>query len=226
LNPDESEPVTGITTDGEQRVFLGDVRWKTFKALLNDLGNPHGRLAYDRGLLEIMAPSSEHEFVKRLLGRMLEAVTEELDIPVRSLSSTTLRRRDLKSGIESDECYYIGHDPLAGKRRRIDLRRDPPPDLAIEVDISRSSLVRMRIHAALGISEVWRWHGEALEIWRLLPDGEYREALESALLPMLPIAGLKRFLDQRNERNETGIIRAFRRWVREGFPTTKESDPG
>jgi Uma2 family endonuclease len=226
LNPDQSEPVLDITTDGEQRVFLGDIRWKTFKALLNDLGNPHGRLAYDRGLLEIMAPSSEHEFVKKLLGRIIEALTEELAIPVRSLSSTTLRRRDLKSGIESDECYYIAHDPLAGKRRQIDLRRDPPPDLAIEVDISRSSLVRMRIHAALGIPEVWRWHGEALEIWRLQPDGEYREESQSTLLPMLPISGLRRFLDQRNDRNETEIIRAFRRWVREGLPSTRGSDPG
>ena len=226
MHPDQSEPALDLTTDGEQRVFLGDVRWKTFKTLLNDLGNPHGRLAYDRGLLEIMAPSSEHEFVKRLLGRMIEALTEELAIPVRSLSSTTLRRRDRKSGIEPDECYYIGHDPLARKRRQIDLRRDPPPDLAIEVDISRSSLVRMRIHGALGIPEVWRWHGDTLEIWRLQPDGEYREASQSALLPMLPIAGLKRFLDQRDEHNETEIIRAFRRWVRERFPPAQGSDPG
>jgi hypothetical protein len=83
----------------------------------------------------------------------------------------------------------------------------------------------MRIHAALGISEVWRWHGDALEIWRLQPDGEYQEVPQSVLLPMLPIPGFKRFLDLRNERNETEIVREFRRWVQAGFSATDDSTP-
>jgi Uma2 family endonuclease len=224
MTPDESESVIDTTIDGEQRVFLGDVRWKTFEALLHDVGDPRGRFAYDRGLLEIMSPSSEHEHLDKLLARFVEVLTEELRMPIRSLRSTTLRRRDLKRGIEADEAYYIGHDPLMGKRRRLDLRRDPPPDLAIEVDISRSSLVRMRVHAAIGIAEVWRWHGDRFEIWRLLPDGEYHLVERSVILPMLPISGLKRFLSLRHERNETELVREFRQWVAAGFPTA-ESRP-
>jgi Uma2 family endonuclease len=216
MTPDESEGVSDTTFD-EQRVFLGDVRWKTFEALVREAADPRGRFAYDRGLLEIMSPSSEHEHLGNLIGRFLEVLTEELRIPIRSLKSTTLKRRDRKRGIEADETYYIGHDPLMGKRRRLDLRRDPPPDLAIEVDISRSSLVRMSIHAAIGIAEVWRWHGDCLEVWQLR-DGEYHEVERSAILPMLPLSGLRRFLSLRDERNETDLVREFRQWVGAGFP--------
>jgi Uma2 family endonuclease len=213
----ESESVSEMTIDGEQRVLLGDVRWETFEALVREAHDPRGRFAYDRGLLEIMSPSSEHEYVKKIIARLLEALTEELRIPIRSLGSTTLKRRKRKSGIEADETYYIGHDPLAGKRRRLHLRRDPPPDLAVEVDISRSSLVRMGIHATLGIAEVWRWHGDHLEVWQLR-EGKYHEVERSAILPMLPIEGLGRFLSLRHERNETDLVREFRQWVGAGFP--------
>jgi Uma2 family endonuclease len=217
MTPDESEGVSDATIDGEQRVLLGDVRWKTFEALVREAADPRGRFAYDRGLLEIMSPSSEHEYLGALIARFLGVLTEELRIPIRSLKSTTLKRRARKRGIEADETYYVGHNPLAGTRRWLDLRRDPPPDLAIEVDISRSSLVRMGIHAALGIAEVWRWYGDRLEVWQLR-DGEYHEVERSAILPMLPIAGLRRFLSLRHERNETDLVREFRQWVGAGFP--------
>ena len=217
MTSDEREGVSDTAIDGEQRVFLGDVRWKTFEALVREAADPRGRFAYDRGLLEIMSPSSEHEYVSNLIARFLHVLTEEMGIAIRSLKSTTLKRRDRKRGIEADETYYIGHDPLAGKRRRLNLRRDPPPDLAVEVDISRSSLVRMGIHAKFGIGEVWRWHGDQLEVWQLR-EGEYHDVERSAILPMLPTAGLRRFLSQRHEHNETDLVREFRQWVAAGFP--------
>jgi Uma2 family endonuclease len=96
-NDREGERVAmGATTatQGEQRVFLGDLRWETFEALLDDLGEPRGRLAYDQGLLEIMSPSFEHEGITGLLGHLVGVLAEELDIPIRTVGMTTLKRVD------------------------------------------------------------------------------------------------------------------------------------
>ena len=87
----------------------------------------------------------------------------------------------------------------------------------MEVDLSSSSLIRMGVSAAFGVPEVWRWIGDELHVLRLTPDGEYAEAETSAALPMLPIGGLGRFLDQRGEVDENSIVRSFRAWVRAGF---------
>ena len=91
----------------EQRVILDHISWQTYLAILNDADNCRGRMTYDRGVLEIMAPSKLHEQVKRLIGRMVEVFTEELNIDIESASSTTFKREDLERGFEADECYYI-----------------------------------------------------------------------------------------------------------------------
>lgn len=84
---DERGPMRVTTAPGEQRVFLGDVRWETFQALLHDLGEHRGRLAYDQGLLEIMSPSYDHESIKGLLGHFVRALADELAIPIRAAGS-------------------------------------------------------------------------------------------------------------------------------------------
>lgn len=104
-------------------------------------------MTYDQGTLEMMSSSDEHEWVKRLIGRMIEAVTEELRIPVRSLSATTWRRQDIDKGLEADECYYIRSHPKISGRKRIDLIRDPPPDLALEVVVTHGDVDKMAIYA-------------------------------------------------------------------------------
>ena len=68
----------------------------------------------------------------------------------------------LARGLAPDECYYIANAPQVAGRDHIDLRTDPPPDLAIEVDVTSSSLNRMGIYAALAVPEVWRLDGPAL----------------------------------------------------------------
>jgi Uma2 family endonuclease len=46
-----------------------------------------------------------------------------------------------------------------------------PPDLAIEVDVSRSSIDKLAICAAIGIPEVWRYAGVA---WKSTSSGKSR----------------------------------------------------
>jgi Uma2 family endonuclease len=200
----------------EQRVILDNISWSTYLAILKDAEGCRGRIAYDRGVLEIMAPSKVHENVKRLIGRMIEAFTEELNIEIESASSTTFTREDLERGFEPDECYYIEHAAVVRGKDHIDMTVDPPPDLIIEIDISRSSLNKFGIYSALGIPEVWRYEGESLRLYILHDDG-YNEVQQSTALPQLPIENLTDVLRQRSSAGETQLIRQFRRRVRRTF---------
>lgn len=199
----------------EQRVLLENIKWSTYEAILRDAETPRGRIAYNEGVLEIMAPSKVHEHAKRLIGRMIESYTEELGIDICSVSSTTFKREDLRRGFESDECYYLAHAPDVRDRNEIDLTVDPPPDLVVEVDISRTSMPKFPIYGALGVPEVWRYDGKSLSIHVRREDQQYDETRQSKSLPRLPIEKMVELLDQRQSQSETLIIRSFRAWIRE-----------
>lgn len=199
----------------EQRVVLEKVSWSTYVALLADVDNRRGRMAYDQGVLEIMAPSIRHENAKGLLGRLLEAATEELDVEILSAGSLTMNREDLQRGIEPDECYYVAHEADVRGKDEIDLEVDPPPDIAIEVDITRSSMNKLGIYSALGVPEFWHYDGEHLTIHLRDAAGRYRTAGRSRALPALPVAELVRFLNRRHAEGETKLVREFRARLRE-----------
>ena len=200
------------------RVILHNISWSTYQALLVDLGDHRGRLTYDRGTLEIMSPSEEHEGRKRLVGRFIEVFTEELNIDIKSMSSTTLQSELKERGLEADESYYVQNEPRV-RGKRVDLTRDPPPDLAIEIDLRRSAIDRMGIYAALGVPEVWAFEHNALLIHLLRENDEYEVSETSAALPQLAMAELMRFLALQGSMSETALVRSFRAWVRERFGT-------
>lgn len=206
-----------VSSPAEGRIYLENIRWPTYLALLDDLGEHRGRLTYDRGRLEIVSPSKKHEHLKRLVGRLIEAFTEELGIKIQSVSSTTLNREDLRQGVEGDECYYVANEPTVRNREEIDLQRDPPPDLVVEVEVSRRILGRIPIYAAMGIGELWRYDGETLRVCQLQKDGQYLETGKSQVFPTLPVKELARFLAGRGRTDETELVRSFRRWVRSHF---------
>ena len=202
---------------GEKRIVLSGVSWKLYEQLRENEENWHVRMAYDNGRLELMSPSPDHAAIKRLIGRMIEAVTEELNVPCRSLSDTTWKRPDLAKGLEADECYYILNHRHVCRRRQVDLAVDPPPDLAVETEISRSIVPRLRIYAALGVPEIWRWRKKGLAAYSLGADGKYVECEFSLNLPMLRVKDLQPFLEFELAADETAWIRKFRAWVRERF---------
>lgn len=197
-----------------QRAVLHGVSWQTYTRLLSELGDQRAsRLAYDQGVLEITMPSDRHESYKKLLERMIEALTEELELAVKSFGSTTLNRDDLDRGAEPDSCYYIQNvGRIEG--RQVDLATDPPPDLVIEVDISSPSGRRLDIYRQLGVAEVWRYSGERVQIYRL-QDGEYVPSDASLGLPLVSTELLNEFLQQAEGLDDTRFIRLWRQWVRE-----------
>jgi len=197
-----------------QRLLLHDVSWDEFEAILDDLGEHRNtRIAYDNGLLEIMAPLPEHEDDKEIISDLLKDFLEELDIEFRTLGSTTFKNRDMLKGIEPDQCFYIQHEAAIRGKKRIDLTVDPPPDLALEVDVT--SRTHPETYAALGVPELWRQVGGQIRIYHL-QDGRYVEVEESPSFPGWPLqTEIPRYLEQSRVEGRNRAMRAFRRWVRE-----------
>jgi Uma2 family endonuclease len=143
-----------------------------------------------------------------------------MNIPCRSLSGTTWKRSELAKGLEADECYYILNHHRVSRRLQVDLAVDPPPDLAVEAEVSRSVVPRLGIYAALGVPEIWRWRKGGLAAYSLGADGKYVEREFSVNLPQLRVKDLEPFLDFDLAADETAWIRKFRSWVREQFLST------
>ncbi|MGH9799025.1 MAG: Uma2 family endonuclease, partial [Blastocatellia bacterium] len=129
-----------------------------------------------------------------------------------SLGSTTLRLKTISGGLEADDCYYIGDFSALAGIKRMDLTIYPPPDLAIEVDISHGSHGKFHIYAGLGVKELWRFDGKALEFYRL-SNGHYDSIRKSDLFPFLPPDALPAFLAQGLNEGIVAMRRAFRDWV-------------
>jgi Uma2 family endonuclease len=197
-----------------QRVLLKDVTWTELETILEELGEHRAaRIAYDRGILEIMAPFPEHEDDKEIIGDLVKALLEELDIEFRCLGSTTFKNQFMAQGIEPDQCFYIKNEALILGKKRLDLTIDPPPDLALEIDIT--SRTHLNIYQALKVPELWRFEKGTLKI-NLLQDGSYLESQSSLNFPNLPLIGvIPQYLEQSKTAGRNATLKAFRSWVRQ-----------
>jgi Uma2 family endonuclease len=210
-----AQQVNGAEPVAPQRLILRDIAWDDYRTISRALTGRHVRLTYDRGTLELMTISHLHGNYSRLLGRMVGVLTEELGLPLHSIGDMTCDREDLERGTEPDEGFYITNEPLIRSKREIDLKVDPPPDLVLEIDVSRSSLRRLDIYAAMRVPEVWRFDGLKVRSYQLGKDGRYAETDRSQYFPALPLDQLVRFLELKNEMDENSLIKMFRQWVRE-----------
>ena len=197
-----------------QQVVLEGVTWQTYQALLQELGNKRSsRLAYDQGILEIIMPSELHEIINRLLELIITALTDELRMKIKGYGSITLDREDLARGVEPDSCFYIQNvERILG--RKLDISTDPPPNLAIEVDISSSSRRRFNIYLQLRIPEVWRYTQQDGMVIYQLQGNEYVECQFSPTFPYVSGATLWQFLQLAETEDDNGVIRALRQWLK------------
>jgi Uma2 family endonuclease len=195
----------------ESRVLLRKASWQQYISLRDLDENRHTRMTYDRGSLELMSPTGLHERLRILIGHCLLVWFESMRIPIQSRGSMTFRREDLERGLEPDNCYYIEHESAVRNRRELDLTIDPPPDLVVEVDITSSSINRMSIYAALGVPEIWRWHDDELQIFRLGADGKYSTVPYSQALPGFPSERMVELIKRQTFVDDIEFIREFRR---------------
>ncbi|HAA29345.1 MAG TPA: hypothetical protein DCE56_18625 [Cyanobacteria bacterium UBA8553] len=203
------------STPAAQRTVLRNISWQTFETLLKETGEDRGsRFAYDCGTLEIMTPLFGHENPKSNLGNFIIALAEELEIEIKSAGSTTLKRKIKNRGIEPDNCYYIQNELAVRGKQELDLETDPPPDLAIEIDITSSSVNKLGIYSTLGIPELWRYNGRVLKFYQLA-EGQYVECNFSLAFPIVSVTEMSRFIEQSKTSGEIALLKSFRAWVRE-----------
>lgn len=203
-----------VTLTAEQRTVLSNISWETFEALLKDTGEKRGsRFAYDCGTLEIMTPLYEHENPKIQLDRFIVSLAEELEIEIKSAGSMTLKRKAINRGIEPDNCYYIQTELLVRGKQELDLETDPPPDLAIEIDITSSSINKLDIYSALGVPELWRYNGRVLQFYQLV-ERQYVECEFSITFPIVSVNEMMGFIEQSKTIGEIALLKLFRAWVK------------
>ncbi|MBE9192449.1 Uma2 family endonuclease [Gloeocapsopsis crepidinum LEGE 06123] len=195
-----------------QRVLLRNISWNEFEQIVDELGSRASRLAYYKGMLEIMIPLAEDEDGKILISNLVEILLEELDIEFRNLGSTTFKRRDMASGVEPDACFYIQHEAAIRGKSKIDANVDPPPDLAIEIDITSASEIKKSSYEALGVPELWIYDGRSLQIYVL--QQQYVATQQSQIFPNLPIVEfIPQYIAHSKVQGRNAAIKAFRTWV-------------
>jgi Uma2 family endonuclease len=191
------------------------VSWETYERLLaDDEERRIPRMTYDQGVLELVTPSTPHEEDALVFAHLVFIVAANLDIPIRSVGSTTFRRKDLERGFEPDASFYIQNEEKIRGKRQIDLTVDPPPDIILEMEMSRSALDKLPLFASMGILEVWRCDGQRVTIL-LLEQDDYREASSSQSLPVLTSEVLTRFLAESRTMLSPDWFQAVSDWARE-----------
>lgn len=213
-------PPTQVETD--QRLLIQGVDWETYEKFLAAVGDRRIFLTYDGEDLELMVPSPTHEFLKTCLTQVVRVTAKELRLPFRSMASTTLRRKDRKRGLEADDCFYIQSLPAILGKREFDFTKVPPPDLALEVDITCSSLDREGVYAALGVPELWRCDATSLRFYRLSTNRTYIECARSPTFPLLDPSQVLELFEQRWDLDDDQWERLLRSWVRKQLPATKK----
>ncbi len=194
------------------------VTWEEYEQLLEDLGPSYSvRIFYDQGRMEIMSPLPAHEKPVKVLHRLITAISDELDIDIESLGSSTLKKELKDKGAEPDDCFYVQHAAQMIGRTDLDLHLDPPPDIAIESDLTSSSLDRFAIYAGLGVPELWRISNQYVRLW-LLEAEEYKTSETSLAFPFLTATALNEHLVLGLTEGERKAARAFRTWIRAHLP--------
>ncbi len=193
--------------------ILDNASWELYELLLRDVEGQNVRITYDNGRMVLMSPLPIHEKLKKLMAMLIETTAITLGIPVATLGSTTWKRQDLGKGLEADECYYIQNEARVRALKEFDLTRDPPPDLAVEVDITHNPLDRPSIYASLGVGEIWRHDGQRVQFLKLGSGGTYEPCATSVAFPMLTPADIDRHLALLWTVPDSEIPRRFREWL-------------
>ncbi|SKB12298.1 conserved hypothetical protein [Planktothrix sp. PCC 11201] len=204
-----------LTEHRADRVVLYNISWQQFENLLIDLGQTRAtRIAYDNGTFEIMTPLPEHEYYKEAIGISIQDIAEELNINYESYGSTTWKREARLAGIEPDNCFYFQNEAKIRGRLELNLNQDPPPDLALEIDMTHKSLNRFPIYARLGIPEIWCYDSGELKIYQLQQE-TYREVETSSVFPILRVQEIPTIIEQYRLDGKLAVRRAIRNWARQ-----------
>ena len=204
-------------------IVFRDASWRLYQSILREYDERPSRINYDRGTLEIMTLSLEHERYKSILGMMLGLIALTFGVRMANGGSSTLTRLTKRKGLEADQCYWIGNEPAVRTKKRIDLRTDPPPDLVIEIDVMHSVVNREKIYAALGVPEMWVLKRETGLATSKLEQGAWRPVERGKSFPFLRVADLNPFVARIGSDDDTSILADFAQWLRGLQPPSSQS---
>jgi Uma2 family endonuclease len=196
------------------RVLLQSIGWQQFETILQELGQTRAnRIAYQDGTLEIMTPLPEHEYYKETISIAIQDIADSLALDYESLGSTTWRKQAKMAGLEPDKCFYYKNEPFIRGKLQFDLTQDPPPDLALEIDMTSKSLARLPIYARLGVPEIWCYENGEIQIF-LLENGEYSTSVKSLALPLISVQKMMEIIEKYRPEGRRKIRQAIRDWVK------------
>ena len=208
-------------------VVIPFVDWQTYEQLLQVFeGKRNLKLTYDRGELEIMVPSQEHESDADMLAALVVILTKGFKLPIHRGGSTTLKRLKLKKGLEPDRCFWIANAPKMAGVRQLNLKLHPPPDLAIEVDVTHSSLNKLRIYAKLGIPELWLLDGDDLQFYVLGANGKYiQTSTSNTFAGITPNDLMPSVIQARGVADQNITTDAFEAWLKQRLAPPPPAPP-
>jgi Uma2 family endonuclease len=208
------DAVAHLPPDGT--LILNGVTWDEYESLADHLGDHSPvRITYDQGRLEVMSPSTKHEKYSDMVTYMLRALAGKLGRPLESFGRATFKQQWLDRGVEPDACFYVENAASVATTEEIDLAKDPPPDIAVEIDISHGSTTKFGIYAGMRVPEVWRYDGRhaQMHIYHLAEQG-YFEMTNSLAFPILTADTLSEFLAQSKAQGQTTALESFADWMR------------
>lgn len=190
------------------------VSWDEYEQLLKDLDQSHAvRIFYNHGKMEINAPNFPKVRIGQILRTLIAAISDQLDIDIESLGSSTLKSQMSKAGAEPDASFYIKNAALIHGSLDLDLALDPPPDIVIESDYTSSSLDKFSIYASLAVPEIWHIANQYVSLWKL-ENHSYVEVEKSPSFPFLSADKLNEFLVQGIQEGERKAAKSLREWIR------------
>ena len=204
-------------SESARSFVMEDVSWDYYDHTLREIeaAGRHVRVTFDEGRMELMTLGDKHEWTKKVIARLIETYALEVDVAIFPKGSVTCRRKSLGKGLEPDESYYVSTPMPPISRGGLNLNKYPPPDLAIEVGITASSIEREPIYAALGIRELWRYDGDRVTSLHRSAEGTYIAADHSIAFPDLPMDVFNQFLKLALGESHAHAVKAFRDWARQ-----------
>jgi Uma2 family endonuclease len=202
--------------NGDSLHLLHGVTWEDYRRFRDQPENDGLRMAYTDGVLLLMTIGRLHERIMKLVSNLVLMWTVERTIPALCCGSMTFQSELREKGLEPDDCWYFSHIDEMQRHDEFDPDRHPPIDLALEVDITTNSEIKLPIYAALRVREVWLCGPDGVRVLSL-KRGKYVEQEGSRVLAAFPLEKVVELVQQRHACDDTALVRTFREWIRASF---------
>jgi Uma2 family endonuclease len=220
---DQPIPVAVEPDEVGQRFQFADVDWQFYKQVSKQLDERHVFATYYKGSLEIVTVSLLHDRIVGLISLLVRMIAEETDTPLVGAGMTTLVRADLKEAVEPDSSFYLAHASKMRKKKQIRLPADPPPDLAIEVEVTRRLAARRQIFRDIGVPEIWVYRDGQIRVL-VRAGNKYDEMDRSPTFPQIAPKQIAAFVLEGISADETSWAKSVRRRVHETISSSQQKD--